>query len=1014
MRGPSARAHRPPAPMTCEVIEILSSDDEDEDEDARLAPMMAARVDSRRAISPPQRPRTGSATARAPTMTPLATTRPSQKPAAMAVVATKPRLAAVPTTVAAATKKRVLAVPVVSRPIRFAMPRREPPSTQAASAPSVLPTTASAHTRPPSPTRPSSPLTTFNTVAPPPSVSPTPPTVTADAFMDATPLALPVLTTSLCARPVHEESIAHVLPTPPCTDVAIFAAIPPPPDLDAAAPIPFYMFLPEPLPLDDVPTHSEPTAATLDDPMLDVAPTLQLNDDGYDPDTFAMPQLYQDDVELAHVAAVDAEATPDVDEEPPLPELGDDIASVISILARQEALEAAIGHVSIEATLEVANPSHIQDLDFNMNDLLSPEVEAPRRVVVQRSAPTPQTYTRVFDRNRSNRPVPREEPSSEDEYRSPARRHGRRRPQNVRSRSPSPVARDASRRMMAARSDRSRSPVVGRRSQRRRSSSSPERSVPSSPVRRRKRPREVHAAETRASPPRASGTTATPDIIDLISSSEEEFDAQVQAPIYSQPRSLSLRGFVVDEASDASSSSSSASSSRHRQRRKRLRKPGGRPPQRPTTSPPRHALSPPRHALSPPRHARSPQRQARRDTVSVERPRPRPLSPPPPVASPPPTPRPKSRRHVDRQQRFVEQERRLALQEKDKRRTQRKRVDTPVPVARFNISRPEQPPPSTLSRIRAATAAERQQIFVGLVVLATNEQQHVSDHTTLPSTFTVPAHAPWPQPFWGTLVDVGAFRHAHRDGLLLASTVASLDALRFVWDTAAHEWQLHLMALQRYKDLYGDVSIPHGFEVPANDPMWPKDLFNVALGRVAHRLRVNAASLSVVRRSQLSALGFIWDVEELQWRIWHKALRTFHRLYDHVEVPLEFNVPDKDPAWTPDCWTEKLGAVVAALRQESHVLTAERKAQLDVLGFVWGPGARPKPPHRATTSSKKKRVSRRESMAMRPRVSLVPQPAAPPVLFNATQRDVERRRVVEWPRCLPMEVLHPLDDAVDI
>ncbi|KDO31160.1 hypothetical protein SPRG_04300 [Saprolegnia parasitica CBS 223.65] len=792
------------------------------------------------------------------------------------------------------------------------------------------------------------------------------------------PLPSPVLTTSPCPTSTPEDVVAPVqslVATPPSDDVEMFAAIPPPLDLDEAAPIPFYMCLPEPLPQDDVSNDSEPTtdvAATAagaqdDDPMLDVAPTLLLNDDNdaYDLDDFAVPQIFQDDVELAHAAAVDAEAMPDVDVEPPLPELGDDIASVISILARQEALEAAIGHVPIEATLQAA--SHIQDLDFNLNDLLSsPEVVAPR----QRPTPTPHTYTRVFDRNQNNQPVPRGEQSasSEEEYRSSTVRRSRRRPraaQSARSRSSSPVVRQERRPSTAARSNRSRSPpVVVRRHARRRSSSSPEPDVQSSPVsaRRRKRRREVAVIHTRT--PRASCAMPAYDVIDLISSSEEEFDGHVQARIYSQPRSMSLRGFVVDQVSDASTSTSSFTSSR-RHRRKRLRKPGDRP-----------------QARSPPRKAPSPLRP-----VCVSVPRPRSPSPPPQIRSPRPTPRPKSTRHVERELRFIEQERRLAQREKDKRQSERKRVDTPFPLARFNISRPEQPPPSTLSQPRAATGAERQQIFVGLVVLATNEQHRDSDHTTLPSAFTVPSHAPWPPPFWGMLVDVDAFRHAHRTGRLLASTVASLDALRFVWDTATHEWQLRLMALQRYKELYGDVSIPYGFQVPADDPMWPKDLHKVALGRVAHELRVNAASLSVVRRSQLSALGFIWDVEELQWRIWHKALRTFYRLYDHVEVPFEFNVPDKNPAWTPDCWTEKLGAVVAALRQESHVLTDERKAQLDALGFVWGPGARTKPPPRATLNAKKKRVSRRESMAMLPRVTVVPPPSAPPVLpaFNATQ-----------------------------
>ncbi|OQR82360.1 hypothetical protein ACHHYP_20796 [Achlya hypogyna] len=367
---------------------------------------------------------------------------------------------------------------------------------------------------------------------------------------------------------------------------------------------------------------------------------------------------------------------------------------------------------------------------------------------------------------------------------------------------------------------------------------------------------------------------------------------------------------------------------------------------------------------------------------------------------------------------------RARLAEKEAAKAARRQATRPP--THYNISRPARSPsPPVEEAPRAPTAAERQQIFVNLVRIAHFEQRPKSDYTTLPGEFTVPAMAPWPASLWGTLVDVDAFRRAHADSLLQADVVAQLEALRFVWDPFVHQWHLHVAAFQRYKLLYGDLCIPHAFEIPDEDKRWPKDVWKVALGLVAHNLRHNASALPPVREKQLSALGFIWDVEELQWRTWHKTLQTFYRLYGHVDVPLAFCVPDQDPAWTPDAWQEKLGEIVAALRTEAHVLSPERRWQLDELGFNWGPAAKKRRsrapvPHRAPKPLPRVHFVAAADAADRlgafaaPRFPMFGDVAQSTVFWDDYGQSVELDDMLEWPRVAHVPLLHPMDDEVDI
>ncbi|CAK4701805.1 unnamed protein product [Aphanomyces euteiches] len=66
-----------------------------------------------------------------------------------------------------------------------------------------------------------------------------------------------------------------------------------------------------------------------------------------------------------------------------------------------------------------------------------------------------------------------------------------------------------------------------------------------------------------------------------------------------------------------------------------------------------------------------------------------------------------------------------------------------------------------------------------------------------------------------------------------------------------------------------------------------------------------------------------------------EALRTFKKIYGHLEVPVMFEVPEDDPQWPVHLWTMSLGVKVRNIRRRQTELTLEQRQELDALDFVW-------------------------------------------------------------------------------
>ncbi|RLN79584.1 hypothetical protein BBJ28_00004327 [Nothophytophthora sp. Chile5] len=125
--------------------------------------------------------------------------------------------------------------------------------------------------------------------------------------------------------------------------------------------------------------------------------------------------------------------------------------------------------------------------------------------------------------------------------------------------------------------------------------------------------------------------------------------------------------------------------------------------------------------------------------------------------------------------------------------------------------------------------------------------------------------------------------------------------------------------LQTFKELKGHLLVPTDFEIPMDDKRWAESAWGYSLGLAVKRLR------QIQRHSKnklpddlveaLDAMGFVWDVSDFKWTvIVMPALRRFHQIHGHTDVPRYFIVPQEDGDWPESSRGTRLGFIAMNIR----------------------------------------------------------------------------------------------------
>ncbi|MBF0135554.1 MAG: helicase associated domain-containing protein [Magnetococcales bacterium] len=145
--------------------------------------------------------------------------------------------------------------------------------------------------------------------------------------------------------------------------------------------------------------------------------------------------------------------------------------------------------------------------------------------------------------------------------------------------------------------------------------------------------------------------------------------------------------------------------------------------------------------------------------------------------------------------------------------------------------------------------------------------------------------------------------------------IASLDLLGFVWDPEAAHWAEMREHLMRFREQTGHADVP----IPCpEDPALAVWVTEVRRKWRKHELTAEALA-------DLTALGFIWDPEEVAWEGMLAHLAAWRATAGHARIT------DPFPADLPlGRWAEEQRR---ALRKGR--LTDSRRQRLDKLEFVW-------------------------------------------------------------------------------
>uniref|UniRef100_K3WWN4 Helicase-associated domain-containing protein n=1 Tax=Globisporangium ultimum (strain ATCC 200006 / CBS 805.95 / DAOM BR144) TaxID=431595 RepID=K3WWN4_GLOUD len=213
-------------------------------------------------------------------------------------------------------------------------------------------------------------------------------------------------------------------------------------------------------------------------------------------------------------------------------------------------------------------------------------------------------------------------------------------------------------------------------------------------------------------------------------------------------------------------------------------------------------------------------------------------------------------------------------------------------------------------------------------------------HADISEDFVVPSEQPWAEPAWQTPLGY-IVANICNNGLFereIAAHKMQLKELGFRWDPLFGKWSKRLLpALKRFREVHDHCDVPQMFQVPTNDPTWPKETWGYRLGKQVSLLRRMGRNSPDVQDEldELDAMGFSFNVFESAFvQKVLPALEVYAEQYGDCNVPQGFIVPSDD-VWPKRSWGIKLGHIIRNIRsRKQHAeQVEEHRDRLAELGF---------------------------------------------------------------------------------
>ena len=122
--------------------------------------------------------------------------------------------------------------------------------------------------------------------------------------------------------------------------------------------------------------------------------------------------------------------------------------------------------------------------------------------------------------------------------------------------------------------------------------------------------------------------------------------------------------------------------------------------------------------------------------------------------------------------------------------------------------------------------------------------------------------------------------------------------------------------LEEYKNEHGDLFVPVRYCTADG----------VKVGLIVRNIRKGARKTTAEEKAMLGEMGFVWKCrEKFSFAEIIALLEEYKNEHGDLHVPYEYCTVDGI----------KLGSIVNNIRSGTRKTTAEEKAKLDELGFVW-------------------------------------------------------------------------------
>ena len=145
-----------------------------------------------------------------------------------------------------------------------------------------------------------------------------------------------------------------------------------------------------------------------------------------------------------------------------------------------------------------------------------------------------------------------------------------------------------------------------------------------------------------------------------------------------------------------------------------------------------------------------------------------------------------------------------------------------------------------------------------------------------------------------------------------------------------HGYALIRRTLLHYKMRYGDMLVPVQFSVPGENEDWPKEMWDMKLGKVVQTIR---SGRRADKQEDLLSIGFCYGISNQNFENVKTALLTYKKIHKNLFVPRKYVVPSTKE-YSAELWGMKLGNTVSGIRTGVSCYVHKR-VELEKIGFCF-------------------------------------------------------------------------------